>query len=262
MNMKMPRKSWIVLSLVLTTYLAHVFWPWISFYSEGDKCTFGYVSNQEYRKYLAQAKQLSKSKWKNPSSWNGKAGSIEITKRIDEMTKDESSFYKTIAKTHAVVRAMGGQYFSGSWAYTTGGPKKDPEYWHKRNARNPPVPIEQRRTIVFYSYGFDPLSRRFYLTRPFSFGLKVNIFVGQDLGRQLGSDAYRANPELWTENKFLFNTVLTTDGLKGAPFTRRIRSASPVGGHCPRLPTQNWLENYFQFQANLKPGNNFGVTKP
>ena len=53
----------ILLSLVLITYMANIAWPYLYRESVQDSCSFGPVSNEQYRAYLADVKQRAKDYW-------------------------------------------------------------------------------------------------------------------------------------------------------------------------------------------------------
>ncbi len=259
------RRRWpYVLVPLLAIYSVHLFWPWITFYGEGDKCTLGTVSNARYRTYLAQAKDQISETWRDPGSVsNESAWAREVARQIDMMIKGEPSFYHRIAKMHAVVRALNGQYHYGGW-YLGSMKAGDKTINRKRNAADPPVPIQDEPSyVVRYSYMYDRLGNRWIPFRPFSLGTSLTIRIWPTVDAYRRSLRYRPRP-VWTTDLFARVHVSNTVNLKATPplFERIRRPAPPVGGHCPRLPSEDWLDRFIAYQAEHYPNDARGVTKP
>jgi hypothetical protein len=71
---------------------------------EQDNCTFGPVSNAEYRAMLLKARSLQRWKWLGPNAAD------ELLKQFLEVSEGSSSPYVKIAAIHAVLRALGAEF--------------------------------------------------------------------------------------------------------------------------------------------------------
>lgn len=80
-------------------------------YSEHDNCTFGPVSNAEYRALLADAKAKRRVRWL-PFDDSDKIISAELSAELIEMGRAEPSLYRRVAMVHAVARAHGAHYLN------------------------------------------------------------------------------------------------------------------------------------------------------
>lgn len=87
-------------------------WPFIEPTGAQDNCSFGPVSNAQYRNALAEVKRLQKSEWKKLPLTND-ALSAELVRRMDVIgAMLPQSIFGRIAATHAVVRGAGGVYLT------------------------------------------------------------------------------------------------------------------------------------------------------
>jgi hypothetical protein len=85
---------------LLITYVAN---------AEQDECTFGPVSNFQYRDYLSRAKDLS-SKMPGGFSWNQEEAKIRFNELFENLIDRKPSAYERIAAAHALLRSFGAQY--------------------------------------------------------------------------------------------------------------------------------------------------------
>ncbi|CAN7260865.1 hypothetical protein LJR220_001158 [Bradyrhizobium sp. LjRoot220] len=85
---------------VLLTYIAN---------GEQDQCTFGSVSNEQYRAYLQQAKVLS-SETPGGFSWDDVKASTRLDQLFEKMIDGNPSVYERVAASHALLRSFGAQY--------------------------------------------------------------------------------------------------------------------------------------------------------
>jgi hypothetical protein len=83
----------------------------LNMHSEQDNCSFGSVSNEQYRAYLAEAKHRQRTSWPRLSS-----DSQELTRqlnfRLSDLIGNERSLYRRLAIMHAVLRAAGAHYLN------------------------------------------------------------------------------------------------------------------------------------------------------
>lgn len=108
---------WKVVKLaVLILVLALVFprlASWFPFtvpfaHPEQDECTFGPVTNEEYRAMLSKARSLQR--WR----WVGSRPANELSKQFSRVSQENSSPYVKIAAMHAILRALGANFRNNS----------------------------------------------------------------------------------------------------------------------------------------------------
>jgi hypothetical protein len=104
----MKPRQWIPLAIVFGLAAAYGA-PLLITNSEQDECTFGPVSNEQYRDYLRRAKELSS---KTPGSFT--SNDQEARARFDELFErlidGKPSVYERVAASHALLRSFGAQY--------------------------------------------------------------------------------------------------------------------------------------------------------
>lgn len=103
----MKARIWILLTLAtayvvpfLLTYVTNV---------EQDECTFGPVSNEQYRDYLRRAKVLS-SRMPHGFSSNDHEASALFNELFEKLVDGKPSVYERVAASHALLRSFGAQY--------------------------------------------------------------------------------------------------------------------------------------------------------
>jgi len=84
----------------LLTYVAN---------GEQDKCTFGPVSNEQYRYYLRRAKVLS-SRTPGGFSSNDHEARTRFNELFEKLIDGKPSVYERVAASHALLRSFGAQY--------------------------------------------------------------------------------------------------------------------------------------------------------
>jgi hypothetical protein len=85
----------------LTTWIPLTF-PFA--HPEQDACTFGPVTNPEYREMLAKARSIQR--W----TWLGSKPEDQLLKQFSEVSGNNPSPYVKIAAMHAVLRALGADF--------------------------------------------------------------------------------------------------------------------------------------------------------
>lgn len=95
---------------LLLTYIAN---------SEQDECSFGTVSNAQYRDYLRRAKELS-SKTPGSFSSDDHQASARFNELFEKLIDGKPSVYERVAASHALLRSFGAQYRN------TNGTRPDP----------------------------------------------------------------------------------------------------------------------------------------
>ncbi|UZE48466.1 hypothetical protein ONR75_27310 [Rhodopseudomonas sp. P2A-2r] len=81
----------------------------LNFHSEQDTCSFGPVSNAEYRDYLAKARSLSGIVTSSLSA-DDTSTSANFTKLFETLSSGKSDVYSRLAIMHAVLRSLGAEY--------------------------------------------------------------------------------------------------------------------------------------------------------
>src|SRR5882757_6930744 len=71
---------------------------------EQDNCSFGPVTNAEYRAMLSKARSLQRWKWLCPNL------DEELSRQLLEVSEGSSSVYVRISAMHAIFRALGADF--------------------------------------------------------------------------------------------------------------------------------------------------------
>ena len=112
--------------------------PLLYSFADQDNCTFGPISNEQYRAYLKEAKNRQWTKWSAFSRDDQKIGR-ELRSRLSDMLAQGGTVYERIAIMHAILRAIGAEYLNA-------------------NGRAEPDPFEgarKRRQLVEFHYQVD-----------------------------------------------------------------------------------------------------------
>jgi hypothetical protein len=179
-------------------------------YPAQDNCTFGPVSNGQYRAYLSEVQSRQRTKW--PAfSRDGQEIGRQLNFRLSDMLGDENSLYVRIAVLHAIVRAIGAEYLN-----TNG----------RRDAN--PYRIAPRRDPVTFNYQVD-----------------INRLVFQPYPRQLWIVAVLADPTITSQGVLekygeLSVTANVVSIFDHPPDEYLISS----GKSCPPLPTPEQAARY------------------
>jgi len=94
----------VIVAAVIANYT-----PLLNRHAEQDNCTFGPVSNAEYRAYLARAKALLP--FPTPSLFLAdEAFALKLNDLFDSLSRAETNVYSRVAIMHATLRAVGAEY--------------------------------------------------------------------------------------------------------------------------------------------------------
>ncbi len=104
---------------------------------EQDECTFGPVSNEQYREYLRRARSLSSETPGSFSRDNQKARA-RFDELFEKLIDQKPSIYERVAASHALLRSFGAQYRNTS--------DNDPD---------PYAPVAKRGGFVSFNYYLD-----------------------------------------------------------------------------------------------------------
>ncbi len=104
-------RKWLPLAIMLGLAAAYGGPLLITYIANGeqDECTFGPVTNAQYRDYLRRAKELSSSM---PGSFsrNHEDARARFNELFERLIDGRPSVYDRIAASHALLRAFGGEY--------------------------------------------------------------------------------------------------------------------------------------------------------
>jgi hypothetical protein len=80
-------------------------------HSDQDSCSFGPVTNGQYRAYLAEVKHRQQTEWPRFTN-DGEEIARQLNVRFNDMIGTNSSPYAKLAIMHAVLRAIGAEYLN------------------------------------------------------------------------------------------------------------------------------------------------------
>ena len=95
-----------IVAAVLVGMLALHVGPLLKTHSEQDACSFGDVSNEEYRSLLARA---GLGFWR-PLWWSDGGVTLQINRKYRELLPNSASTAMKVATAHAVLRASGAEF--------------------------------------------------------------------------------------------------------------------------------------------------------
>jgi hypothetical protein len=104
-------RKWLPLAIVLVLAAAYGGPLLLTYITNGeqDECSFGPVSNAQYRDYLRRAKELS-SKTPGRFSSNHLEARARFDALFERLIDQKPSVYERVAASHALLRSFGGQY--------------------------------------------------------------------------------------------------------------------------------------------------------
>jgi hypothetical protein len=106
----MEVRKWLPLAIMLGLEAGYAA-PFLLTYitnGEQDECTFGPVSNAQYRDYLRRAKVLS-SQMPGGFSSNHSEASARFNELFENLVDEKPSVYERVAASHALLRSFGAQ---------------------------------------------------------------------------------------------------------------------------------------------------------
>jgi hypothetical protein len=116
MNRKLTVGLIVIVAAVIANYA-----PLLNRHAEQDNCTFGPVSNADYRAHLARAKALLPIP--TPSLLlDDNAFALKLDDLFDSLSRGETNVYSRLAIMHATLRAVGAEYRNTNGNDITGGP--------------------------------------------------------------------------------------------------------------------------------------------
>jgi hypothetical protein len=105
----MIRKFLIGPSIILAAVTAN-FVPLLNTHSEQDDCSFGPVSNVDYREYLARARAQSRIATPSLFYLDDRAVAMKLNNLFENLSRGKTDIYSRIAIMHAILRSVGAEY--------------------------------------------------------------------------------------------------------------------------------------------------------
>lgn len=228
-----------LLSLILITYLLNIGWPYIYRESVQDSCSFGPVSNEQYRAYLADVKQRAKDYW--PPMPDGSHPwpvddlmHTSLAYRLSDATRDMDNFYQRLAMSHAVLRAAGMRLRE---------PQGDANGKNKAT-----LDAEGNANSLRYVYGFTSPNYTLIPMRMFRFDGKgtLSFIGGKEAGQWLESDVTAKTKDGLMAMTFEELGFLGSDPTDKSDFTvwPRLTDYDNSYRPCPSVPDAAWVAAY------------------
>lgn len=108
---RMFRRLLAVIAILAAILIGANYAPLLFMHSDQDNCTFGPISNEQYRAYLKEAKNRQRTKWSAFSRDDQEIGR-ELRSRLPDMVAEGGTVYERIATMHAILRAVGAEYLN------------------------------------------------------------------------------------------------------------------------------------------------------
>ena len=108
---RMFRRLLAVIAILAAILIGANYAPLLFMHSDQDNCTFGPISNEQYRAYLKEAKNRQRNKWSAFSRDDQEIGR-ELRSRLPDMVAEGGTVYERIAIMHAILRAVGAEYLN------------------------------------------------------------------------------------------------------------------------------------------------------
>ncbi|WP_445489492.1 hypothetical protein [Rhodopseudomonas sp. RCAM05734] len=189
----------------------------LNFHSEQDTCSFGPVSNAEYRDYLAKARSLSGIVTSSLSA-DDTSTSANFTKLFEALSSGKSDVYSRLAIMHAALRSLGAEYRNTNGTYPDQG-KSDPF-----------VAAMNGLEIVAFNYVLDVFRIGAVLPWPRDAWV-IGGLAGPRYYRSVGP----AYPKMRGELAIIFH---------GPTLERPYRTDIEPKGICPPIPSGEIAENF------------------
>lgn len=95
----------VVVALIAANYA-----PLLNTHTEQDDCSFGPVSNVDYRGYLARAKAQSRVATPSIFYIDDRAVAMKLNDLFENLSRGKTDIYSRIAIMHATLRSVGAEY--------------------------------------------------------------------------------------------------------------------------------------------------------
>lgn len=213
----MNRKQRIGLIVIVATVIAN-YAPLLDGHAEQDNCTFGPVSNADYRAYLARAKSLLP--FPTPSLMlDDKAFALRLDDLFDILSGGETNIYSRLAIMHAALRAVGAEYRN------TNGNDVD------RGKSDAYVKAASTSPTVSFNYALDVNRLWMFIPWPRNAWI-IGSLAGPRYGRQPGP--------LYPKSTGGIRFIVWSPNILERSFDDAIRP----DGHCPPVPTPALADSF------------------
>ncbi|MET4391416.1 hypothetical protein ABIB73_007206 [Bradyrhizobium sp. F1.4.3] len=213
----MNRKQRIGLIVVVAAVVAN-YAPLLDGHAEQDNCTFGPVSNADYRAYLARAKSLLP--FPTPSLMLGdKPFALRLDDLFDDLSGGETNIYSRLAIMHATLRAVGAEYRN------TNGNDVD------RGKSDAYVKATSQSSTVSFNYALDINRLWMFMPWPRNAWI-IGSLAGPRYGRRVGP----LYPKSTGDIRFI---VWGPNILE-----RSLDDAIRPEGHCPPVPAPELADGF------------------
>jgi hypothetical protein len=213
MNRKLTVGLIVIVAAVIANYA-----PLLNRHAEQDNCTFGPVSNADYRAHLARAKALLPIP--TPSLLlDDNAFALKLDDLFDSLSRGETNVYSRLAIMHATLRAVGAEYRNTNGNDITGGPP------------DPYVKAMRSSPSVSFNYALDV--NRLWMFMPWP---RDAWIIGS-----LASPAYRERPgPLYPKGTGGIRFIVWGPNIMENPIIGPFRSE----GSCPPVPASDLAERF------------------
>jgi len=226
-----------LLSIILIVYLANIAWPYLYRESDQDACSFGPVTNEQYRAYLADVKQRAKDYW--PPMPDGShpwpvddVMHASLAYRVSDAVRDLDGFYERLAMSHAVMRAAGMRL----------------REMQGNDNDKATLDADGNANSLRYVYAFTSPNYTLIPMRMFRFDGKgtLSFIGGQEAGQWLNSDVTAKTKDglmaiTFEELGFLNSDPTDTSDVTFFP---RLVDYDKVYRPCPKVPDEAWVAAY------------------
>ncbi|TLP45621.1 hypothetical protein FDK21_12820 [Cohaesibacter sp. CAU 1516] len=226
-----------LLSLILIIYMANIAWPYLYRESDQDACSFGPVTNEQYRAYLADVKQRAKDYWP-PLPDGSHPWPVDdvmhksLAYRLNDAVEGLDGFYHRLAMSHAVLRAVGMRVRE------------------KQSDANNRATLDDagNANSLRYVYAFTSPNYTLIPMRMFRFDGKGTLsFIG---GQETGQSLKKAVTAKTDDGRIAF-TFEEMGFLKSDPtdrsdltFLPRLVDYDKTYRPCPKMPDEAWVAAY------------------
>lgn len=107
------RRAAIAVGLIVVVVAVLNYVPLLSMRADQDECSFGPISNEQYRSYLLEARNRQRTRWSAFSRDDQEIGR-ELRYRLSDMLAGGATVYDRIAIMHAILRAIGAEYLNAN----------------------------------------------------------------------------------------------------------------------------------------------------
>jgi len=211
----MVRRKLAIFGAIATAFVVANYALLLNTHAEQDNCTFGPVSNEQYRAHLGRAKtHLTYAFYSDD-----RALALKLDQLFENLSRGESDIYSRIAIMHATLRAIGAEYRN------TNGNHVD------QGRSDPYVKTTTNSTTVSFNYVLDVNRLWIFLPWP-----REAWIIGSLAGPRYKEPPGPSYPKKRGGIAFIVNGP----NLKDTPFGPDIRSDAP----CPPLPSADLADSF------------------